>query len=82
MRWLGLGQSVVFCITKEIGFKIRAVTLKEINANITILDVRRWAISETWTENRRMMSLWAVQGRNLSDMRTFGSLQTRKKRYQ
>ena len=62
MRKLGKGQTVVFCINKEIESKIRARTLKRSPDTIELADVLLWAISETFVETRRAMPLWAVQG--------------------
>lgn len=61
MRKLGRGQSVVFCVPKEIEFKILA--LKKDNSEISVRDVLSWAVSETWTQTQRQVPLWAVQGR-------------------
>ena len=62
MRKLGEGQSVVFCIPEEIQSKIQTVTGKAKDVSIDTLDVLNWAISETHTELRRSIPLWAVQG--------------------
>ena len=63
MRKLGQGQSVVFCISREIQTKIRG-NMKSYNAlhDITVADVLLWSISETHMETRRSMPLWTVQG--------------------
>lgn len=63
MRKLGHGQSVIFCIPKEIESKILTLTGKTERSSIEVRDVLCWAISETWDDNRRMAPLWAVQGR-------------------
>ena len=63
MRKLGNGQSVVFCIPAEIQFKIRALFGNNSQFGITVSDVLCWAVSETWTYLRRIIPLWAVQGK-------------------
>lgn len=50
MRKLGNGQSVVFCIPKEIQFKILALSEKNSKSTINVSDVICWAVSETWIE--------------------------------
>ncbi|KAF2477189.1 uncharacterized protein BDR25DRAFT_371170 [Lindgomyces ingoldianus] len=69
MRKLGNGQSVVFCIPEEIRSKI--YTMKGISkkADIDVSDVLMWAISETYTDLRRNMPLWAVQGDRFQQQR-------------
>lgn len=62
MRKLGKGQSVVFCIPEEIQTKILEHTKKSSTSEIGVLEVLAWAISETWTDMRRSMPLWATQG--------------------
>ncbi|POS70805.1 hypothetical protein DHEL01_v210801 [Diaporthe helianthi] len=68
MRKLGKGQTVVFCISREIQAKIleykNATGRKEAlrSSNIKVMDVILWSISETHVDLRRSMPLWAVQG--------------------
>ncbi|KIW91627.1 uncharacterized protein Z519_07595 [Cladophialophora bantiana CBS 173.52] len=62
MRKLGEGQSVVFCVPEEIEIKIQKHAVKPENAVIDISDVLCWAMSETGTDMRRSMPLWAAQG--------------------
>jgi hypothetical protein len=62
MRKLGKGQSVVFCVSEEIQTKILEHTKKAATDGIGVMDVLSWAISETWTDMRRSMPLWATQG--------------------
>jgi hypothetical protein len=64
MRKLGRGQSVVFCIPRDIEQKIQAQrTIKSsIVEEISVSDVLCWAISETWRDLRRMVPLWLTQG--------------------
>ncbi|KAI1822778.1 hypothetical protein F4861DRAFT_371113 [Xylaria intraflava] len=62
LRKLGRGQSVVFCISAEIKAKIQEVTGKSTSAVLGVSDVLHWAISETFTDIRRGMPLWATQG--------------------
>jgi hypothetical protein len=63
MRKLGQGQTVVFCISKEIQTKIQD-NMKSYTkgVDIRVADVLLWSISETHAETRRSMPLWAVQG--------------------
>jgi hypothetical protein len=61
MRKLGKGQSVVFCVPPEIQTKIFARTA--VIRKIDVSDILSWAISETCTDMRRSMPLWAAQGR-------------------
>jgi hypothetical protein len=67
MRKLGKGQSVVFCIPKEIQAKILACTSARYAAKIGVSDVLVWAISETWADLRRSMPIWAAQGRRFEE---------------
>ncbi|KAI9824844.1 MAG: hypothetical protein M1819_000796 [Sarea resinae] len=69
LRKLGKGQSVVFCIPAEIQSKILERTCKQEDSVIEVADVLRWAISETWLDLRRSMSLWAVQGRRFEEQK-------------
>ncbi|KAI0428953.1 hypothetical protein F5Y09DRAFT_357310 [Xylaria sp. FL1042] len=62
MRKLGKGQSVVFCVSTEIQAKIRECSAMPVEAIIRVKDVLHWAISETFSETRRSMPLWAAQG--------------------
>jgi hypothetical protein len=62
MRKLGEGQSVVFCIPEEIQSKIHTVTGKGTPSSIDTVDVLQWAVSETYTDIRRSIPFWAVQG--------------------
>jgi hypothetical protein len=62
MRKLGNGQSVVFCIPNEVRFNILALRRKDESSPIDVSDVLHWAVSETWSEIRRSVPLWAVQG--------------------
>lgn len=62
MRKLGKGQSVVFCLPKEVESNILALRGKDANAGIDVSDVLLWAVSETWSDIRRSVPLWAVQG--------------------
>lgn len=67
MRKLAKGKSVVFYVPRDIHFKILALTRKPTKSVITVSDVLRWAVSETWAETRRNMPVWATQGRDLND---------------
>ncbi|KAK0247652.1 hypothetical protein LTS09_017198 [Friedmanniomyces endolithicus] len=63
MRKLGKGQTVVFCVPAEIEAKILLCTTKPRSSRIEICDILHWTIaSETWTDMRRSMPLWAAQG--------------------
>ena len=59
LRKLGQGQTVVFCISKEIQAKIhdnmKSYTKR---VDIRVADVLLWSISETHAETRRSMPLW------------------------
>jgi len=69
MRKLGKGQSVVFCIPKEIRFQVMLISGKSRMRDINVSYVLRWAISETWLEIRRAIPLWAVQGQRFECQR-------------
>ncbi|KAJ4165642.1 hypothetical protein LMH87_007266 [Akanthomyces muscarius] len=62
MRKLGHGQAVIFCVTKEMQSRICMATGKAQDSDIGVDDVLMWAISETHTDLRRLMPLWAIQG--------------------
>lgn len=62
MRKLGKGQTVVFCVPKEIAAKISRCAPKSTSAGIAKSDILHWAITETWTDMHRSMPLWASQG--------------------
>ncbi|RTE68362.1 hypothetical protein BHE90_017259, partial [Fusarium euwallaceae] len=64
MRKLGKGQSVVFCIPREIEQKIHRLTgrARAAPCDLTVSDVICWAISETCQSLRREVPLWLTQG--------------------
>ncbi|KAH7019555.1 hypothetical protein EDB80DRAFT_632634 [Ilyonectria destructans] len=68
MRKLGKGQSVVFCVPREIERKISrqretwSSSQPPETERLTVSDVVCWAISETWTDLRRTIPLWVTQG--------------------
>ncbi|EXK26577.1 hypothetical protein FOMG_16823 [Fusarium oxysporum f. sp. melonis 26406] len=64
MRKLGKGQSVEFCIPREIEQKIIRLTDRARTApcSLTVSDVLCWAISETCQSLRREVPLWLTQG--------------------
>lgn len=62
MRKLGHGQAVTFIVPAEIKTKIYERTGKSSNAQIDAYDVLSWAVGETWSELKRSLPLWAVQG--------------------
>lgn len=63
MRKLGHGQSVLFCIPREIEQKILALKRNSCEHHeICIADVLCWAMTETCRELRRIVPLWITQG--------------------
>ncbi|EWZ78101.1 hypothetical protein FOWG_17578 [Fusarium oxysporum f. sp. lycopersici MN25] len=64
MRKLGKGQTVIFCIPREIEQKILQLLGQESSGsyNITVADVLCWAIKETCQNMRRELPLWFTQG--------------------
>ncbi|XWW92894.1 hypothetical protein V2A60_000821 [Cordyceps javanica] len=62
MRKLGHGQSVVFCVGREMNSRIRLVTKKPPHRGIGVDDVLMWAVAETHSDLRRLMPLWSIQG--------------------
>ncbi|KAG7408180.1 hypothetical protein Forpe1208_v012432 [Fusarium oxysporum f. sp. rapae] len=64
MRKLGKGQTVIFCIPREIEQKILQLLGQESSGsyNITVADVLCWAINETCQNMRRELPLWFTQG--------------------
>lgn len=63
MRKLGHGQSVLFCIPKEIEHKILSLKGQSLlNDGLCIADVLRWVMTGTCQELRRMVPLWITQG--------------------
>jgi hypothetical protein len=56
------GQSVVFFVLKEITTEIYNITSNEFLEPITVRNVLIWSISETWSDLKKSMPLWAVQG--------------------
>lgn len=64
LRKLGKGQSVVFCVPREIEQKIRLQrgSARSASEGVTVSDVLCWVISETWRDLRRTVPLWLTQG--------------------
>ncbi|KAF5698569.1 hypothetical protein FMUND_15060 [Fusarium mundagurra] len=64
MRKLGKGQTVIFCIPREIEQKILQLLGQESSGsyNITVADVLCWAIKETCQNMQRELPLWFAQG--------------------
>ena len=62
MRKLGNGQAVTFIVPEEIRAKIYETTGKQSGVPIEVYDVLAWAIGETWSDLKRSLPLWAVQG--------------------
>jgi len=71
MRKLGKGQSVIFCIPEEIQTKILECTSKSCSTEIEVSDLLAWAITETWADMRRNISLWATQGHRYEDHKDY-----------
>ncbi|KAK4574981.1 hypothetical protein LTR86_000831 [Recurvomyces mirabilis] len=61
MRKLGKGQSVVFCLSQEMQVKIAERTSKSAS-ELAVSDILLFSMSETHTDARRSIPLWAVQG--------------------
>ncbi|GKT96892.1 hypothetical protein Ct61P_14742 [Colletotrichum tofieldiae] len=61
MRKLGKGQSVIFCVPEEIQQKINP-RLGSHKPTTTVVDILDWAISETFSDLRWGIRLWANQG--------------------
>jgi hypothetical protein len=62
MRKLGNGQSLEFCVPRDVHTRI----LEQQNSASTaigVAEVIHWSIAETFAETKRFMPLWAVQGR-------------------
>lgn len=62
MRKLGVGQSVTFFILPEIQMRIRQLRSIPSTTALTVTDVLIWSISDTWTDSRKSIPLWATQG--------------------
>lgn len=69
MRKLGKGQSVVFCIPRDIQTKIwehesqgEKMSAEDEDTGINVRAVLSWAIGETICDIRNGMPLWTVQG--------------------
>ncbi|PKS12563.1 hypothetical protein jhhlp_000771 [Lomentospora prolificans] len=66
MRKLGHGQSVVFCVPREIRTKIGQLLYEGgnnyDNYEIKVADILIWSICETWISLQRGVQLWAAQG--------------------
>ncbi|PYH42617.1 uncharacterized protein BP01DRAFT_404617 [Aspergillus saccharolyticus JOP 1030-1] len=62
LRKLGHGQSVTFCVPKEIEAKLFTLTGTHDRTGADVSDILLWAISETWIDMQRSISLWATQG--------------------
>ncbi|PMB71344.1 hypothetical protein BM221_003811 [Beauveria bassiana] len=62
MRKLGRGQSVVFCVSPEMQFRISKSTAQAPSNDISVETVLMWAVNETYADLHRVMPLWATQG--------------------
>ncbi|KAI4686606.1 uncharacterized protein J4E84_005887 [Alternaria hordeiaustralica] len=69
LRKLGNGQSVCFVVPGEIQTKIWEQNGKPTGTTIEVHDVLAWAIGETWSDLRRTLPLWAVQGNRFESHR-------------
>lgn len=58
----GHGQSVLFCGPPEIHQKILENSEKANHGSIEVLDVLLWFMSETCTNARKFLPIWAKQG--------------------
>ncbi|PHH64685.1 hypothetical protein CDD81_4126 [Ophiocordyceps australis] len=67
MRKLGAGQTLVFCVPEEIETKIRCRRIDAEFDDISVADIIDWAVGETWEDIRRLMPLWAAQGRRFEE---------------
>ena len=64
MRKLGHGQSVVFCVPREIKVRIREILPTDgDDENVKVSDILIWSIQETWSMLQKGVQLWATQGR-------------------
>ena len=63
MRELGKGQSVVFCMPREIGVKVQACSGRSCISDVTVADILQWSILESWREASHSIPIWAIQGR-------------------
>ncbi|KAM3514412.1 hypothetical protein MY11210_001966 [Beauveria gryllotalpidicola] len=70
MRKLGHGQSVVFCVSREMQSRIHMATRKSSDSDVGVEDVLMWAITETHADLRRLMPLWAIQGARFYHQKT------------
>ncbi|KAL6168631.1 hypothetical protein ACJQWK_05012 [Exserohilum turcicum] len=62
LRKLGHGQAITFVVPEEIRTKIYERTGKPSGAQLDAHDVLSWAIGETWSDLKKSLPLWAVQG--------------------
>ncbi|KAI4667609.1 uncharacterized protein J4E88_010273 [Alternaria novae-zelandiae] len=62
LRKLGNGQSVCFVVPGEIRTKIYERNGKPPGTPIDVYEVLAWAMGETWSDIKRSLPLWAVQG--------------------
>ncbi|KAK3186677.1 hypothetical protein K4F52_004423 [Lecanicillium sp. MT-2017a] len=53
---------VAFYVNIEIERKIRTLKHLESGASIRVIDIVAWCVTETWSDERRAMSSWAIQG--------------------
>jgi hypothetical protein len=72
MRQLGKGQSIAFLVPEEIATKIYEITGNGFSECITVADVLIWSIQETWTDLKKSMPLWAVQGHRYKSHESLG----------
>lgn len=87
LRQLGKGQSVVFFIPTEVQDKIQELRTRlsparsqtRVAADMDVLEVLEWSISETIVDLQKSMPLWAVQGERFDRQDTYWNKCTRDK---
>lgn len=62
MRKLGQGQSVIFCAPPEIHQKILVTARKSSVDSVSVSDVLRWSMHETFVSTKNTVQTWARQG--------------------
>ncbi|GAW18489.1 hypothetical protein ANO14919_079650 [Xylariales sp. No.14919] len=69
MRLLGMGQSVVFIVPDDIRIEILETIprARSSDNDISVLDILKWAITETWSNAKHSVPLWALQGRRFEE---------------
>lgn len=62
MRKLGVGRTLAFILTEEIATKVRKRTKLDDEDRIGVEEVILWSMGETFTDLRKSIGPWAVQG--------------------